>query len=409
MQVRASRPAIIALQDRRIGNAVLNPCFWCRSAISVGESSRGLGRGSGFLSIKIGKFVIRVLAGISIWTAAVLAGGQEIVQAVDAIEPLPVAVSNNAVASLTVDGRQYVISFLGLESGKTYKDTISKTFVLDSASGQWTVAKPVPGGAGRLAGVAVSIGSVAYVFGGYSVDADGTEVSAPWTHSFDPVSGDFAEKTAMPVPVDDAVAVTFNDRYVYLISGWHDLGNVNLVQRYDTQNDVWVQATPIPGRAVFGHAGGIVGNRIVYCDGVAINSYADKGRDYGAIDQCFMGIIDTGDSRQIDWRRIDAHPGASRYRMAATGIAEKSVVMFIGGTENPYNYNGLGYDGNPSEPATGALLFDVNSLSWQQLATDGDATMDHRGLVAYGEGWLTIGGMASGQTVTDKVTLYTID
>jgi len=340
--------------------------------------------------------------------AAGFAAGPEIVQAVDVVEPLPVALSNNAVTSLTVDGRQYVVSFLGLERGKTYTDTSSRTFVLDSDSGQWAESKPVPGEAGRLAGVAVSIGSLAYVFGGYSVDAEGAEVSAPWTHSFDPVSGEFTEKTAMPVPVDDAVAVTFNDRYVYLISGWHDLGNVNLVQRYDTQNDAWIQATPIPGQPVFGHAGGIVGNRIVYCDGVAINSYADKARDYGAVDQCYMGIIDTGDSRRIDWRSIDAHPGASRYRMAATGIAEKSAVMFVGGTDNPYNYNGLGYDGNPSEPVTGALFFDVNSLGWQHLAMDGDITMDHRGLVAYGEGWLTVGGMTSGQAVTDKVILYTL-
>jgi hypothetical protein len=211
------------------------------------------------------------------------------------------------------------------------------------------------------------------------------------------------------VPVDDAVAVTYADRYIYLISGWHDLGNVNLVQRYDTEDDVWVQATPIPGKAVFGHAGGIVDNRIVYCDGVAINSYADRARDYGAVDQCFMGIIDAGDGRHIDWRTVDAHPGAPRYRMAASGIADRSGVMFIGGTENPYNFNGLGYDGNPSEPVSGALLFDVNSLSWQQIPTDGIATMDHRGLVAFGDGWLTIGGMLPGQTVTDKVILYTIE
>ena len=50
---------------------------------------------------------------------------------------------------------------------------------------------------------------------------------------------EFEARTAMPVPVDDAVAVTYADRFIYLISGWHDLGNVNLVQRYDTETDTW--------------------------------------------------------------------------------------------------------------------------------------------------------------------------
>ncbi len=325
------------------------------------------------------------------------------------LDSLPMPVSNNAVAAVTVDQRQFVVSFLGIGPGKSFADTLSGTMVLDPESGQWNIAAPVPGGAGRLAAVAVSIGELAYVFGGYTVAEDGTEVSTPWTHTFDPVSGEFRERAAMLVPVDDAVAVTYDERYVYLISGWHDIGNVNLVQRYDIQTDTWVQATPTPGKAVFGHAGGIVGNRIVYCDGAAIRSHSDKSRDYAANGECFIGIIDEQDSRRIDWRTIDAHPGAPRYRMAAVGVAERQSVMFIGGTENPYNFNGIGYDGKPSEPASGALLFDVNSLKWQRIPISGTATMDHRGLVPYRDGWLTIGGMLSGQTVTDMVIRYTLD
>ncbi|NOX70620.1 MAG: galactose oxidase [Gammaproteobacteria bacterium] len=320
---------------------------------------------------------------------------------------LPMPVSNNAVTVVTVGQRQFVVSFMGIGSGKTFRDTLSDTTVLDTTSGQWRVAAPVPGSAGRLASVAVSTGELAYVFGGYTVAEDGAEVSTPWTHSFDPVSGVFRDRAPMPVPVDDAVAVSYEQRYIYLISGWHDIGNVNLVQRYDTQTDTWVQATPIPGKAVFGHAGGIVGNRIVYCDGVAIRSHADKRRDYAANDECFIGIIDENDSRQIDWRTIDGHPGAARYRMAAAGVVERQSVMFVGGTDNPYNYNGIGYDGRPSEPVDDALVFNVNSLEWTTLSTVGTATMDHRGLVASDGGWLTVGGMLSGQIVTDRVVQYT--
>lgn len=210
----------------------------------------------------------------------------------------------------------------------------------------------------------------------------------------------------MPVPVDDAVAVTYDDRYIYLVSGWHDLGNVNLVQRYDTRKDAWVQATPIPGPPVFGHAGGIVGNTIVYCDGVAVAAHDDRPRDFVAVPDCLLGIIDDADGRRIDWRSVDYHPGLPRYRMAAAGVGELNGVLFVGGSENPYNYSGIGYDGRPSEPADGALLFDIDTQGWTVLEFEGIATMDHRGLVPFAGQWLTVGGMASNQQVTPRVISY---
>ena len=322
------------------------------------------------------------------------------------LRPLPVPVSNNAVASVIAGGRVFVVSFNGLAKGRRYSDTVSATYVLDVAADQWSEAAPVPGDVGRLASAAVSVGELAYVFGGYSVTEDGTEISTPWTHSFDPLTQVFGELQSMPVPVDDAVAVTYADRYIYLISGWHDLGNVNLVQRYDTHTDSWDQATPIPGSALFGHAGGIVDNKIVYCDGVAIRSHTDHARDYVASNECFLGIIDKEDNRRIDWRHIDAHPGLPRYRMAAAGMPQENAVLFIGGTDNPYNYNGIGYDGEPSEPSSGGLRFDLDSLEWQALSQSNAPTMDHRALVILDDRMLTVGGMSGGQNVTDKVIAY---
>ena len=328
---------------------------------------------------------------------------------VEAIAALPMPVSNNAVASVIVDDRQYLLSFAGLGSGRSHADTLDKTFVLDSESGVWRESVALPGGVGRLASLAVSVGELAYVFGGYTVAADDSETSLPLVHAFDPVTEKFTALSAMPVPVDDAVAVTFLDRFIYLISGWHDLGNVNLVQRYDVETDTWVQATPIPGNPVFGHAGGIVGNKIVYCDGVAIKHFADRSRDFAANDECFLGLIDESDIRRIDWRQLQVHPGLARYRMAAAGVESLNAVVFIGGSDNPYNYDGVGYDGQPSEPAVGGLLFDLASLSWRELSLPSTATMDHRGLAPYAGRWLTVGGMLSGQEVTDRVIAYKLD
>jgi hypothetical protein len=41
----------------------------------------------------------------------------------------------------------------------------------------------------------------------------------------------------MPVPVDDDISLPYQSRYIYLISGWHNDGNVNLVQLYDTKTN----------------------------------------------------------------------------------------------------------------------------------------------------------------------------
>ena len=343
-------------------------------------------------------------AGPAAWSA-----DEPVLSQQTALAPLPAAVTNNAVASVRVGRREYVVSFNGLAQGKTHADTLASTYVYDSRSGNWTEAGPVPGEVGRLASAAAAAGKRVYVFGGYTVDEDGSEVSTPWTHAFDPRKGEFEQRAPMPVPVDDAVAVSFDDRYIYLISGWHDLGNVNLVQRYDTQEDAWVQATPIPGPPVFGHAGGIVGNTIVYCDGVAVEPHDDRPRDFVAVPDCFLGIIDDADGRRIDWRSVDYHPGLPRYRMAAAGIPKVNGVLFIGGSENPYNYDGIGYDRQSSEPARGAMLFDIDSQSWEVLEFEGVPTMDHRGLVPFKGKWLTVGGMAADQRVTDRVAAYELD
>lgn len=319
---------------------------------------------------------------------------------------LPTAVANNAVVAVVVNHTDYLVSFAGIGGGLNYSDIHARTLVFSSNDNKWSEAAPVPGKEGRLAATAAAVGKLAYVFGGYTVAADGTEVSTPWVHSFDPVTAKFKQLSPMPIPVDDAVSFAYQDRYIYLVSGWHDLGNVNLVQRYDTHTDRWVQATPIPGNSLFGHAGGLVGNKITYCDGVYVHANPDSKRSFNASSECFIGIIDAQDSRRIDWRPVSAHPGLPRYRMAAAGVESLNSVVFIGGSENPYNFDGMGYDGKPSEPAPDALLFNVETLQWKTLKQDNAPSMDHRGLVPFKNGWVTIGGMGQRQTVSDKVVVY---
>ena len=322
-----------------------------------------------------------------------------------AAPPLPEPSSNNAVASLDPgEGAYYLVSFSGLGSGKTHSDAHSKTWVWRSDWNDWKQGPDVPGSEGRLASVAATANGRIWVFGGYTVAEDGSEVSTPWVHAFDPAAMTFEKVSAMPVPVDDTVAVVYEDRYIYLISGWHDYGNVNLVQRFDTETAGWSQATPTPGPGVFGHAGGIVGNKIVYCDGVAIEPHEGRSRDFKAVDDCYLGIINEENSRRIDWRIVPQHPGLPRYRMAATGAGD--TVWFFGGSENPYNYNGIGYDGEASVPATDALLYHLPSGMWGKIRIAGAPTMDHRGLLNAGGKLVTIGGMVDEQQVTPDVFAY---
>jgi hypothetical protein len=70
-----------------------------------------------------------VAAGTLLLSAAVTASELPTILQETAVASLPIAVTNNAVTTVAVDEKQYVISFLGLGTGKTHKDTLSGTMV----------------------------------------------------------------------------------------------------------------------------------------------------------------------------------------------------------------------------------------------------------------------------------------
>ncbi|NND58932.1 MAG: galactose oxidase [Gammaproteobacteria bacterium] len=323
------------------------------------------------------------------------------------IPPLPEPVTNNAVASVQLDDGLHLVSLMGLGSGKTWQDTTLAAWHLAPAAASWRRLPDVPGDEGRLAGVAVGVGEHIYIVGGYTVAADHAEVSVPSVHALDLQSKSYTEKTPMPVPVDDTVALVYRDRYIYLVSGWHDSGNVNLVQLYDTETDSWTQATPWPATPVFGAAGGIVDDTIVICDGVAVRSTRDQRRFVSA-PTCRRGVIRADDIRRIDWYSMPHHPGPALYRMAATGarVGDGSVILFAGGSANPYNYDGVGYNGRPSDPSDRVFAWSVQGQRWLRLRRLQQATMDHRGLLPLGQGYAIVGGMRDEQQVTDDVVVF---
>lgn len=325
------------------------------------------------------------------------------------LEPLPQPVTNNAVAFLPAGGGE-IYSFLGLGPGKTWQDTRSEAFAFNLEERRWRRIADVPGDEGRLAAVALGLGGKVYVFGGYTVAEDHSEVSVPTVHAYDPRQDRYELMAPMPVPVDDTVAVAYLDRYIYLVSGWHNSGNVNLVQLYDAQRDSWMQATPYPGSPVFGHAGGMVGDTMVICDGVKIVVRERGKRSYRAGDECYLGTVQSDDPARIDWFKLPRHGPEPLYRMAAAGTRrDGGLIIFAGGSDNPYNYDGIGYDGRPSAPSFRLFAYSLERRAWRQLGNLDVASMDHRGLLEIGESFVIVGGMREQQRVSETVLKFSLD
>lgn len=313
----------------------------------------------------------------------------------------PVARSNWAVAR----AGDNVYTFFGLGPGKTHADIERDVHALDLRTGLWRKAGDIPVDAGRLASAALTVGGKVYLIGGYTVSAKGEEVSTPEVMRFLPDSGRFEAETKMPVPVDDSVAMPWRERWIVLVSGWHDKANVTDVQIYDTQTKQWLRATPYPGQPVFGHAGGLLGDTMVICDGVTASKGGDGKNVFAITDACWQGTLDPQQPTRIAWRQLPPHPGAPLYRAGAVGDAGR--IVFAGGSPRPYNYNGIGYDKLPAEPSSAVFSFDPARGAWQQHAPLPQAGMDFRGLVPLGGGaYGLFGGMRAGQQVSGGIIRF---
>lgn len=328
---------------------------------------------------------------------------------------LPIAVSNNAVTSVANDdGTTTLYSFMGITDPDDSGSITAAAHRLDFPGGEWQriADAPLLNGLARIGANAISVAGEVYLMGGYSVA--GFSETTDWRlFRYEPDDDSYVELASVPAEVDDTVLGVYDDRYIYAVSGWHGpiFDNVANVQVYDTQTDQWQQATPIeaPLPGLFGHAGSIIGDRIFYMDGViSIGGFP-------ITDRVFIGTIDSekiGDVLSITWTELDPHPGEETYRGAASQTATSDGrMLLVGGTDNPYNFDGIGYNGQRSFPLDQVLAFDPIGESWTELAISGAhaPTMDHRGLVQVGAGFAVVGGMDGPGFTTSAVSLLRID
>lgn len=315
------------------------------------------------------------------------------------IPPMPVAVTSNAVASLKSGIEVY--SIMGVGTKKNWDDITNKMYLLRFKSGKWYESRPVPGVAGRLASSAIGAKGQIYVFGGYTVDGQGNEYTLGDVNSFLPEDQKWYRAADIPIPVDSAVIGLDHDRYVYLIGGRSKSGPVNNVQLYDTEKNQWSQATPFPGTAVFGHAGGLTDSTIVFVDG-GKKGPAD-GEKYVVSDECWIGKIDHKDPNKIEWSKLPAHPGPGRFGIIAGGGAEHRV-LFSGGATDVHNYKFLDADGKMAEISPVTFAFDLHGNRWETIDEDTfDVRSDGRGMVFTPLGPLIIGGTLKNSATSARV------
>src|SRR6266568_4670019 len=324
--------------------------------------------------------------------------------AAEEFRPLPTPVSNNAVAGIRINNQLLVYSFMGLGAQRSWNSVSNACYALNVKYDTWTAIKPVPG-SGRLGAGAAGVKEQIFLLGGYVPDPKGGQAIVPDVAIYEPVALRWYRGAEMPTAVRDAVAGVYRDRYIYVVGGFAKSGPTNQVQVYDTVADKWFEATPSPGAPVFGHAGAVVNDTIVYLAGARRNA-ASASPPYISSDECWMGKIDHHDPKRIEWSKLTPHPGAARYRIAAGASDREQRIYFAGGSDAIYDFDGIGLDKKPAEPSSLVFAFDLKSSKWETIQENApNPTMDHRGLAVASEGLIVVGGMAEGQKVVATTML----
>jgi Kelch motif len=320
------------------------------------------------------------------------------------LPPLPVPVSNNAVATLKSHGDWVLYSLMGIGAEKTWNSVTSNAYISEAGLEKWYPIRSVPGTAGRIAAAAIGVHDRIYLFGGFVADPNGRGQAVPDVNIFDPGTEHWLRGTDLPIPVGDTVIGEYRDRYIYLIGGRSNQGDVANVQVYDIDKGRWLRGTPMP-EPVFGHSGALVDDTIVYVDGAHVDLSGPRPRLMTS-DECWIGKIDHHDPTRIEWSKLPAHPGAARYVIAAGGSEKDDKIYFSGGSAEPHGYSGMGYDGKPSEPSSMTFALDLRTSKWEVINPNTPhAVMDEHQLLVYPNALVLLGGMEKGQQVTGRALI----
>jgi N-acetylneuraminic acid mutarotase len=320
-------------------------------------------------------------------------------------DPLPIALSGNAVAAGKTEKTTFAYSFMGIGQKGTWDAVTNQAFSLNTDTGKWTELKPVPGPAGRVDAAAIAARDSVYLLGGFTVAGQGEQTSVRSVEMFLPGRAIWYRAHDMPVAVDNTVVGVYRDRYIYTIGGRSQGNPVQTVQVYDAEDDKWSEGTPLAGTAVFGNGGAILDDTIVYVDGAQLNTAGNRPR-YAVATESWMGKIDHKNPAKITWTKLPPHPGSAHYQIAAAASEHDHKIYFSGGSEQLYGYTGKTYAGTSAEASAMTFAFDVKSGKWEVISDKTpNPTVGNRALLATPKGLVRIGGIEADGKVTSNVTM----
>ena len=223
-------------------------------------------------------------------------------------------------------------------------------------------------------------------------------------HIYNPETNEYEPNgQPVPVPIDDHVQAVYKDSLIFCVTGWSQNTNVPNVQIYDPSKDEWLVGTSVPNSSVFkvfGSSGAIIGDTIYYAGGARIGSV------FPISDQFRKGYINPIDPTEITWF-TQSDPNANIYRAACSNLLDNRIIWF-GGSNTTYNFDGIAYNGSGGvSPSERVLFF---APGWNAISADligsFSNTMDFRGVANFpmimGNQYIFCGGMESDQKVSKK-------
>jgi len=318
---------------------------------------------------------------------------------------MPEPVSNNSVTQGYSGDTLCIYSFTGIDESKLFSGIHLKSWKYNTISQEWSNIPDVPDFQGKIAAAASTINNKIYVIGGYHVNADNTEISSEKTHVFDPEINSWIEDGAdIPVAIDDHVQAVWRDSLLFVVTGWSNNGNVEDVQIYNPELDLWSEGTPVPNGSyrVFGGAGTITGDSLFYYGGVTSGTFSTQGK-------LRRGVINPNNPTEIEWTNLGNSPGDKGYRCGAIHYQDR--IYFVGGSGDGYNYDGISYATNQGvAPLTRILTWWSEQGFWNEGLGAPYGVMDLRGLSQISENqWIICGGMGENQEVSEAVYLLTLN
>lgn len=324
----------------------------------------------------------------------------------EVLDSMPLRIANNAVTHGADDLYDYVFSFGGIDSTKIHSGITKRSFRYTIGTDTWEEIEPLPFTLSNIASGASTVKNKIYIFGGYHVNDDDSEISSNEVIRYDPVTNSYLSNGAeIPVPIDDHVQCVWRDSLIYLVTGWSNTGNVPDVQIYNPELDTWSVGTPVPATndyRAFGASGEIIGDTIYYYGG------ASMGFNFPAQKFLRKGVIDSENPTEITWTLEEDGPN-TLYRSAA--LKYENNVFWVGGSATSYNFNGIAYNGSGGvSPLTQIMRYDQTSGIWNTGEGAPYGVMDLRGIAQVSPtSWIICGGMEEDQYVSRQTYRLTYD